>query len=279
MFQDFETTAGMGAAAERVARVREIMIARQLGALLVPRADQHQGEYVPPSAERLAWLTGFTGSAGAAVIGQRIAALFVDGRYTVQVRQQADLSLFEIQQVPEQKISDWLRTKLPAGSTIGYDPWLHTAAEIARLSETLKPAGLRLRALRRNIVDQAWGGERPLPPMKPVVPHPLKYAGTPAEKKLELLQAELRSAGQDLAVLTLPDSIAWLLNIRGTDVSHNPVALAFAIVPARGKVELFVERARRRQRPRPPCRRCAHCISGSDEFGRPGLLGLRRACC
>src|SRR5689334_14077048 len=244
MFQTYDPPAAGHSGADRVEKLRRLMTKARLDAVLVPRADEHQGEYVPASAERLKWLTGFSGSAGMAVVGRTAAALLVDGRYVVQAPQQVDTRTFEVLQVPQAKLEDWLGTHVKSGGAVGFDPKLHTAAMIEELTKSLKTKGIKLKALGVNLVDKAWGRERPAPPRGPVTPHVLKYAGKAAEQKIAELQAALRKEGEDAAILTLPDSIAWLLNIRGSDVAHNPVALAFAIVPASGKVELFIDPAK-----------------------------------
>jgi Xaa-Pro aminopeptidase len=244
MFQTFDSPPAGTDRSERVARLRDLMDKSGVDAILVPRADEHGGEYVAPCAERLAWLTGFTGSAGLAVIARDAAALFVDGRYTVQARAQIDGRTFEILEIPGARLSEWLERKLPTGAVVGFDPWLHSANAIEELAKAVGDKGIKLKPLARNPVDRIWGKARPAPPKGPVVPHPLKYAGKPADQKISELQATLRKDGQDAVVLTLPDSIAWLFNIRGSDVAHNPVALAFAIVPVTGKPELFVDSAK-----------------------------------
>src|SRR5262245_36431305 len=244
MFQTYDPPQGEQDLAERTARLREVLAKSRLDAVLVPRADEHQGEYVAPSAERLRWLTGFSGSAGLAVVARTAAALFVDGRYIAQAPSQVDTRIFEVLQVPDAKLSDWLAKHLRAGASIGLDPWLHTAQAIEDLGASLEPKGIKLKPLTKNPVDRIWGRKRPAPPQNPVFLHPIRYAGKPAEQKISELQAALRKEEQDAVVLTLPDSIAWLLNIRASDVAHNPVALAFAIVPASGKVELFIELAK-----------------------------------
>ncbi len=245
MFQTFETTADSAAVAGRTAQVRDLLRQAGLDAILIPKADEHQGEYVPPSAERLAWLTGFTGSAGsAAVTAANKAALFVDGRYTLQAPAQVDTKLYEIIQTPSGRLADWLIKNLRAGAVVGFDPWLHTVDEIERLTVALKPKGLRARAVSRNPIDRVWGAARPAAPLGAVSLHPMKYAGVASEDKISRLQRFLGDRDQDACVLTLPDSICWLFNIRGADVTHNPVVLAFAIVPARGKPELFIAPAK-----------------------------------
>lgn len=245
MFQTFAVSSDPSLGAGRVARLREQMARVQVDAYLVPRADEHQGEYVPACADRLAWLTGFTGSAGVAAVTRKAGAIFVDGRYTVQVRTQVDAATFEILQVPDAKLGDWLAGNLTKGAAVGFDPWLHTAAEIERLGDALKPKGIKLKPVKRDkagrgLVDLVWGAERPAPPLGPVIPHPQKLAGRAAEDKIAAIQKQLVENGEDAVVLTLPDSIAWAFNIRGADVAHNPVPLAFVIVPARGKPEIFM---------------------------------------
>ncbi len=217
---------------------------RSLDGFVVPRADEHMGEYVPPSAERLKWLTGFTGSAGFAAITQRKAALFVDGRYTLQAAQQVDTSLFEIHEIPDAKLSDWLAATLKSGSTVGFDPWLHTTAWVRAQEAPLARHAIALKALSTNPLDTLWGKERPSAPVGPVTVQPLKWAGEKAESKIAMLQKQLKADHHDATILTLPDSIAWLLNIRGTDVKHNPTPLAFAIVHAAAKPELFIDKAK-----------------------------------
>ncbi len=244
MFQDFSSSADPALGAGRVARLRARLASLGVDAVLVPRSDEHMGEYVPPSAERLGWLTGFTGSAGLAIIATRKAALFVDGRYTVQAADQVDTSIFEIVQIPESEPRQWLAENLPKGARIGFDPWLHTRATMARLEEGLAKTGLVLKALPRNPVDLIWGTERPAPPKGPLAVQPLEWAGVAAADKIKTLQKQLRAAGEDAVVLTLPDSIAWLFNVRGSDVKHNPTPLAFAVVPASGKSELFIDKAK-----------------------------------
>ncbi len=241
MYQTFESPPAAAGTPERVKRVRALMADLGLDAWLVPRADEHQGEYVPPSAERLRWLTGFSGSAGMAAVARKAAALFVDGRYTVQSRQQVDTEQFSIHQVPEAKLSDWLIATLPKGAVVGFDPWLHTVSEIETRAAELAAKGIKLKPMRRNVVDRAWGAERPKPPLGDVTPQPIVQAGRTAEDKIAAVQKELADSKHEAVVLTLPDSIAWLFNIRGQDVAHNPVPLAFAVVPVRGKPQLFVE--------------------------------------
>jgi Xaa-Pro aminopeptidase len=241
MFQTYEAPQGGQETGGRVAALRDLMARAGLDALLVPHADEYMNEYLPACAERLAWLTGFTGSAGMAVVARKAAALFVDGRYILQAPKQVDTSLFEVLQIPEAKLADWLGKHLKAGAVVGFDPWLHAPSSMDELEKDLQGKRIKLKALGRNLVDRVWGRARPAPPREPVVPHPLRHAGKPAAEKLAELRATLKADGQDAVVLTFPDSICWLFNIRGADVAHNPVALAFAIVPVSGKAELFID--------------------------------------
>ena len=243
MFQSFDEITSPGAAPERVQALRRELKARKLDGFLVPHSDEHQDEFLPPSAERLRWLTGFSGSAGTAIVLKDAAVLFVDGRYSLQARTQADTSLFEVLQVPEAKASKWLVSKLAKGATVGYDPRLHTIKETKRLTETLEKAGIRLEPQAKNPIDELWQ-DRPAPPAAPLVPHGLEFAGRSAKDKIAELQELLKREKEDAVLLTMLDSIAWLFNIRGGDISHTPVALAFAIVPARGKASLFIDPAK-----------------------------------
>ncbi|HEX4571265.1 MAG TPA: aminopeptidase P family protein [Dongiaceae bacterium] len=226
---------------ERLAALRKELERRGLAGFLVPRADEHQGEYVPPRAERLAWLTGFTGSAGLAIVLAGKAAVFVDGRYTLQVRDQVDTALFEPQHLIEQPPESWIAANLPKGGRLGYDPWLHTPDGVKRLRQAAEKAGGTLVAVDGNPLDAVWS-DQPPPPLAPVVPQDLRFAGRSAQDKRESLGRVLAGDGIAAAVLTNPDSLAWLLNIRGADVPRTPFALGFAILHDDGGVELFMDR-------------------------------------
>jgi len=243
MFQTFDEVSSPGAAPERVKALRRELKARKLDGFLVPHSDEHQNEFLPPSAERLRWLTGFTGSAGTAIVLEVAAVLFVDGRYTLQARDQSDASIFEVLQIPEAKASKWLAAKLPKGGVVGYDPKLHTIKEIERLTESLGKAGITLSPQATNPIDLLWS-DRPAPPAAPVVPQDIELAGRSAKEKIAEIQEGLKRAKTDAVLLSMLDSIAWLFNIRGADISHSPLALAFAIVPARGKPQLFIDPAK-----------------------------------
>lgn len=244
MFQTFDISGGPQDVATRVKALRQWMEKAKVDAVLVPRADDHQGEYVPACAERLAWLTGFTGSAGIACVARKAAVLAIDGRYTVQAAKETDTEVFEVACTPRDKLSNWLIDNLSKGAVVAYDPWLHTTREVTRLTEALTAKGIKLKALNRNPIDKVWGKTRPEPPTGKVTVQPLRLAGEAASDKIARMQSDLKDAGHGAAVLTLPDSICWLLNMRGTDVAHNPVALCFAILPASGKVELFIDPAK-----------------------------------
>ncbi|HUK11160.1 MAG TPA: aminopeptidase P family protein [Stellaceae bacterium] len=226
---------------ERVAALRAELARRGVQGFLVPRADEHQGEYVPARASRLAWLTGFTGSAGLAIVLPSAAAIFVDGRYTLQAEAQVDGRIFERRHLVEPPPTDWIAVALKSGECLAYDPWLHTVGEIERFRAAAERVGGRLAALSDNPVDAIWT-DQPPQPLAPVLPHEVRYAGESAEAKRNTLGAALLRDRVDAAVLTAPDSIAWLLNIRGGDVPHTPLPLSFALLKSDGAVDLFIDR-------------------------------------
>ncbi len=242
MFQDFAAPADPSLGTERARQLGRLASELGLAAVIVPRADEHMGEYVPPSSERLKWVTGFTGSAGLAIVGPKLAALFVDGRYTLQARSQVDTGTFEIHQIPETSPVEWLAGRLQDKAIVGFDPWLHTTAWVTSARTILAKHGIVLKALARNPVDRIWGSDRPSLPLGAVTIQPLAYAGQSGEQKIGALQATLKAEQQDAVILTLPDSIAWLFNVRGSDVQHNPTPLAFAIVHTGAKPELFIDK-------------------------------------
>ena len=217
-------------------RLREHLAGAGLDGLIVPRADEHLGEYVPPGAERLAWLTGFTGSAGLAAVLPDRAAVFTDGRYVLQLAAQTDGALFERRHLVEEPPQDWLKAHAAPGARIGYDPRVVSAETLARYTE----AGLQMVPTASNLVDAAWP-DRPADPVAPAVAHPLSLAGVASAEKRAQLAAGLAEAGQDAAVLTDPASIAWLLNIRGADLSFTPFALGFALLHKDATTQLFME--------------------------------------
>ncbi|WP_173932090.1 aminopeptidase P family protein [Chelativorans sp. Marseille-P2723] len=240
MFQSFDSIADPAQAGPRLARLREVMDAVGVDGFLVPRADEHQGEYVAPCSERLAWLTGFTGSAGIALIMRDRAVLFVDGRYTLQAREQTDPAFIEIEHLIDNPPREWIRKNLAAGTRLGFDPWLHTIGELNGFRGAARRAGVELLSLDSNLVDSIWH-DRPSPPAEPVWVHPLKYSGEATADKLSRLQAKLLEEEVDHTVLTDPSSLAWAFNIRGNDVPHTPLALGFAILSARGRPKLFMD--------------------------------------
>jgi len=230
--------------AARLQLLRDELKAHRLDGFIVPRADEHQGEYVPSCGQRLAWLTGFTGSAGMAIVLAKRAALFVDGRYTLQAAAQADTGLFEIHHLIDEPPARWLagalKRGMPKDAIIGYDPWLHTPQEVERLKAGAERAGASLKPVA-NPIDRIWPG-RPSAPLAPVVPHPDSFAGESALAKRGRLGRALAEGGAAAAVLTSPESIAWLLNIRGGDVPHTPLPLSFAILRQDGSVTFFIDR-------------------------------------
>ena len=217
------------------------MAANGLDGFIVPRADEHQGEYVAARSERLKWLTGFSGSAGTAIVLDDRAVIFVDGRYTLQVRDQVDLDVFTIESLIDNPPSEWLGSNLGKGFRLGFDPWLHTIGEVKTLSSAAEKAGVTLVPLDANPIDRIWA-DRPAPPLAPVEIHPIAYAGELAKDKLARLAAAIAADGATHAVLTDPSSIAWAFNIRGGDVPHTPLALGFAVLAADGPHLLFMDK-------------------------------------
>ncbi len=241
MFQSFDSHASPDQGPARLAALREVMRREGLSGFIIPRSDAHQGEYVAARDERLQWLTGFTGSAGFCIVLPEIAGVFIDGRYRVQVKAQVDLRVFTPVPWPEVKPGDWLRDHLVAGR-VGFDPWLHTAEEMARIGAALKGTQVQVQPCR-NLVDAIWP-DQPAPPMGRAFAHPDALAGEPSADKRARLAETLRQAGQRAAVITLPDSLCWLLNIRGADVPRNPVLHGFAVLHDDARVTLFADPAK-----------------------------------
>lgn len=221
--------------AQKLEELRKILADQGLEGFLVPRTDEYQGEYVPACAERLAWLTGFTGSAGLAVVLADKAMVMSDGRYTIQLATQVDQDLYALENSQEVTPEEWLKENVPEGAVIGYDPKLHTSAQI----EVKEKSGLILKAVSQNLIDIVWKN-RPEAPCGKIELFPEKYAGVSAADKIKTIQEELKKNYADAVVLTLSDSIAWLLNIRGADIPYIPVALSYLILPAEGKAQWFV---------------------------------------
>jgi Xaa-Pro aminopeptidase len=241
MFQTFDDESNVTLGAPRVARLREWLAANGLDGFIVPRSDEHQGEYVAPGSERLRWLTGFSGSAGVAIVLAGKAYIFVDGRYTLQVRDQVDLGVFTIESLIENPPPSWIENNLGKGSRIGFDPWLHTIGDVKALKAAAEKVGAALVAVERNPIDQLWQ-ERPKPPLAPVEIHPIAFAGELAKEKLARLVSAIEKQKATHAVLTDPSSIAWTFNIRGGDVPHTPLALGFAVLAADGAHQLFMDK-------------------------------------
>jgi Xaa-Pro aminopeptidase len=227
----------------RLAALRAELARRGLAGFVLPRADRHQNEYVPPSEERLAWLTGFTGSAGVAIVLADRAVLFVDGRYTLQAREQVDGGDFTLAHLIDTPPAVWLEANLPAGSKLGYDPWLHTVDNAERLAKGCAAAGAALVPAEPNPVDAIWP-DRPPPPCGPITLHDLRFAGEPASAKLARIAAEITKAKADALVVSDPHAVAWTFNIRGSDVAHTPLPLCFAIIPQSGRPALYVDGAK-----------------------------------
>ena len=228
---------------ERLSALRAEMARQGMDGFIVPHADEFQNEYLPPSTERLAWITGFTGSAGAAVVLKDRAAAFTDGRYTIQIREQVDGELFDIRHISDEPPKDWVAEHLGRGGKLGYDPWLHTERALKVWRKAAEKAGGEMVAVERNPLDAVWA-DRPPAPAAPIAPHGEEFAGETSTSKRERVAKTLADASADSAVITAPDSIAWLLNIRGSDVAHTPLPLSFAILYATGRVEWFVDPAK-----------------------------------
>jgi Xaa-Pro aminopeptidase len=239
-FQSFDDASEGAATAPRVAALRAELKRRGLDGFIVPHADRHQSEYLPASEERLAWLTGFTGSAGTAVVLAERAVLFTDGRYTLQARQQIDTGLFAIEHMSETPLDAWIEANLPGGTKLGYDPWLHTTDAVEKLGKACATVGATLVATEPNPLDAIWT-ERPQPPLGAVTLHDLRYAGEDAAAKLARIREELGKLRAEALVISDPPALAWAFNIRGADITHVPVALGFAILPRKGRPTLYLD--------------------------------------
>ena len=226
--------------ARRLKALRKELKSRDLDGFIIPRADEHQGEYVPPSADRLSWLTGFTGSAGLAVVLADRAAIFIDGRYTLQVRDEVPENLYSYRHLVSEPATDWIRDELGSGKTIGFDPWLTTPNQVLRYRTAAGKAGGSLVAVSTNPVDAIWF-DRPGPPQGRIVPHDQQYAGVPSLDKRRDLAKNLKDSSQNAVVLSAPDSIAWLLNIRGNDLPYAPQPISFAVLHDNSCVDWFVD--------------------------------------
>ena len=235
-----DSLAAVPAPGAHLSALRGELSRQNLDGFLVPLADEHQGEFIASRSQRLAWLTGFGGSAGMAVVMAEKAAIFVDGRYTLQVRDQVDTDAFVPQHLAEMPPDKWLQEQTAKGAKIGFDPWLHTPSGADRLRKACKAAGAELVAIDVNPVDEVWTDQPPAP-LGPATAYPEEFAGRKSAEKRRLVAEGLRESGADAVVLSAPDSIAWLLNIRGSDVPNTPLALSFAIVHATGSVDWYVD--------------------------------------
>ncbi len=226
----------------RLSALRKELKQRKLDGFIIPISDEHMSEYVGEYAQRLAWLTGFGGSAGFAAVTLDHAAIFVDGRYTVQVRQQVDEKLFEYRSIPGkpgERLEDWLAENCENGAKIAYDPWLHTRNWVVELTKQLEPSGIAFVPVKGNPIDAVWS-DQPQPSDAHAIVHDESLAGRSSANKRAQIADWLTREGHDSVVIPALDSIAWLLNIRGADVSHTPVALSYAIAHADGRADLFI---------------------------------------
>ncbi|HEY3798773.1 MAG TPA: aminopeptidase P family protein [Caulobacteraceae bacterium] len=244
MRQTFDDAADPSFGREHTPLIRQAMAAQGLDGLVIPHEDEHQNEYLPAANDRLAWATGFTGSAGAAVLFKEKAALFIDGRYTLQARDQVDQSLFEIRDLVEGGVPAYLASEAKPGWAIGYDPRLHSPEALERLKSAAARAGAALKPVAPNPLDAAWGKARPAQPQAPVSPHQLDYSGEDSADKRARVGKSLDAAGADAALITAPASVAWLFNIRGGDVIRSPLPLSQAILNEDGSARLFLDPAK-----------------------------------
>lgn len=241
MFQSFDVTSTPQYGRERVEALRTRFATLGIDGFLVTRADEYQGEYVPASAERLSWLTGFTGSAGQALVTAREAIVFVDGRYVTQLAEQVDPAVFTAGDLVGEPPHKWIARHAPKGFRLGIDPWLHTSKEVERLEQALAGQGGALVVLAANPLDAIWT-DRPAEPLGPVSIQSIAYSGVLAKDKIARIAADLAEKGVDAALITDPSSVAWIFNIRGSDVPHTPHPLARAIIKADGSAELFLDK-------------------------------------
>jgi Xaa-Pro aminopeptidase len=244
MRQTFDETTDRSFGPRHAPLIRKAMAEQALDGFVIPHEDEHQNEYLPAANDRLAWATGFTGSAGAAVILKDKAAVFVDGRYTLQVRDQVDQDLYEIRDLVDGGAPLYLEQNARPGWTIGYDARLHSPDALGWLRIAAEKAGASLKAVDVNPLDEAWGAARPAQPQAPVVPHPLQYSGEDSASKRARVGKALADQGAQAAVITAPTSIAWLFNVRGGDVRRSPLPLAQAILNADGTARLFLDPAK-----------------------------------
>ena len=240
MFQNFDDIGGPAHGAERLQRLRQALAAEELNGFLLPRSDEFQNEYVAPDAEQLLWLTGFSGSWGTAAVLMDKAALFIDGRYTLQAAAQVDGSAYEIVNIADCSIANWLKQNLKSGDRLGYDPRLHTVAQIDELKACVEGVGAHFVPVQLNPLASLWT-DRPASAPKPVALQPIAFAGVESRDKIAAIQEHLREKSRDAVVIAPLDSIAWLFNIRGRDLPHTPFVQSYAVVPAEGRAQLFID--------------------------------------
>jgi Xaa-Pro aminopeptidase len=273
-FQTFEEPEAGVALTARLAALREELARRKLSGFVVPRADQQQNEYVAPSEERLAWLTGFTGSAGLAVVLTHEAALFVDGRYTIQAAKQVDAKAWAVESLIDPPPESWISAHLKAGDRLGFDPWLHTFAAAERLAAACAKAGAELVAIEGNPIDAIWQ-DRPQPPLAPVAIHGQQYAGLTEAGKLDQIRGEIARLNADALVLSDSHAVAWTFNIRGADVAHTPLPLSYALVPKDGRPTIFIDHRKLSNLTRDHLERSAD-VREPDAMG-PTLMALAKS--
>ncbi|SNZ09034.1 aminopeptidase P family protein [Cohaesibacter gelatinilyticus] len=249
MFQIFSDQASPDQGRVRLPLLREELQEQGLTGFILPRADEYGGENLADYAERLAWLTGFTGSAGTVIVLRNKAAIFIDGRYTLQVRDQVDTDLLTPVSFPETTPAQWLKENIKEGDVIGFDPWLHTAKHAEQLEQNCIKAKAKLEPVSKNPVDSIWS-DQPARPSAPIVPQPFELTGRNAEDKIQLIADKIADKA-DATFITQADSVAWLLNIRGADVPRAPLPLAFAIVTKSAKAYLICEE---KKLPRETCK-------------------------
>lgn len=240
MFQTFDDVTDPSVGPPRLAALRSELARRGLDGLIVPRADEYLNEYIPASADRLRYLTGFTGSWGLALVLPDAAALVTDGRYVLQAKAQVDATAFDVVISVDTPPESWFATKLRSGQRIGLDPWLFTGEQLAKWTATIEGAGASVVLLDDNPVDAIWT-ERPAAPLGPVSIQPAALTGASPSEKIARLQSAIAAAKADRLVITQPDNLAWAFDIRGADVPHTPLPLATAIVPATGRPRLFLD--------------------------------------
>ena len=274
LFQSFADSNDGNASEDRVARLRAELRREGLDGFVVPRADEHQNEYVPMGAERLAWLTGFSGSAGLAIVLADKAAIFVDGRYTLQVRGQIDAKVVQPLHSGDMPAETWLATELKSGQKIGYDAWLHTRDMARKLEKACAKAGATLVAVETNPLDAVWA-DRPAPPLAPVFLYPPRLAGASAAAKIARVRAALGDC--DALVVSDAHAVAWLFNIRGGDVAHTPLPLAFAIVGKTGKPGLYIDARKLSNSVRAALEEVAECLAPDAMLPALEKLGAGKA--